>query len=166
MVQPFIPITINIVLRAEGPLVQGVLCPLTDKRPLVARKGRTILVTFKEVLADFRADPFQQKTQMPGDGIAAQNRVMRLDQVMHADARQKQEGQRQERAEQASDRKGKAQGTKAQDTCKGQGQRDMAQVKGQGQKRHGMHSPKRQASGYQALTRLWRQKPVRTSFLT
>ena len=93
MVKPFEVVAVDVVLRAERPLVQLALRPLIDQGPLVAGKGGPVLVTFEEILADFRADPFQQKAQMPGDGIVAQDRVARLDQVTYAQHGQKQTGQ-------------------------------------------------------------------------
>ena len=93
MVQPFEFIAIDIVLRAEGPLVQLSLRPLIDQGPLVAGKGGPVLVAFEEILADLGAHPFQQEAQMPGDGIVAQDRVARLDQVVQAQNGQTQTGQ-------------------------------------------------------------------------
>ena len=155
MVQPFVFIAIDVVLRAKGPLVQFALCPLIDKGPLVSRERSPVLVTFKEVLADFGADPFQQKPQMAGNGIVAQDRMPRLDQVVHAQHGQKQAGQCQKRVEQSPARNRKAEHGKAQNAAKGQGQRKKAHLKRQGQKRHGTHPRLQQASGYQTLMRLW-----------
>ncbi len=155
MVQPFVFIAVDIVLRAKGPLVQFALCPLIDQGPLVAREGCPVLVTFEEILADFRTDPFQQKAQMPGNGIVAQDRMARLDQIPHAQHRQKQAGQRQQRVEEAPARERKAQGAETQDACKGQGQRDIARLKRQEKKRHGMHPRKQQRRLYQRLRGLW-----------
>ena len=81
VVQPFILLFIDIVLGAEGPFVEVALGALVDERPFVAGKRHAVLVALKEVLPHFRADRFQQKTQMGGHRIVPQDRMAGLGQV-------------------------------------------------------------------------------------
>ena len=88
MVQPFEMAVIDIVVGAEGPLVELVLGPLVDDGALVARKRHAALVVLEEILPDLGPDILQQEAQVPDDGIVAQDRVPGLEQVPDTDQRQ------------------------------------------------------------------------------
>ena len=59
---------------SEWPLVFVTLGALVDQRTLFARKRLFVFVALDQVLADLRADAFEQKTHVPDDGIVPQDR--------------------------------------------------------------------------------------------
>ena len=89
VVEPFELALINIVVRAERPLVELVLRPLVDDGALVPRERHAALLILEEILADLRADVLKHEAQMPKDRVIAQHRVPGLQQIVNA-----QQGQR------------------------------------------------------------------------
>ena len=86
--QPLVAVSINVVLRAEGPLVEDILRALIDDRALVAAERHPGLIVLEEILPHLRPDLFQQEPQMRRDRIVAQDRVPLLDEVHGAQERQ------------------------------------------------------------------------------
>ena len=95
MVQPLEAAGIDVVLRAERPLVQSPLGALIDHGALVARERRAVLFALEKILPDLRANLFQDEADMRGERIVAQHGVPGLDQVHGAERRQR--GERHER---------------------------------------------------------------------
>jgi hypothetical protein len=85
MVQSFVLILIDVIHRAEGPLVQLLFRPLIDHCAAIAGKGRTILYALKKILPQFRADLLEEKPQMGEDGVIAQDGVAGLQDIMQAE---------------------------------------------------------------------------------
>jgi len=85
MGEPFEPVGVNVVIRAERPLVQGALRALIDDGALVAREGLRVFLVLEEILPHLGAYLFEQKAQMRGDGIIAQYGVARLEVIMQAE---------------------------------------------------------------------------------
>ena len=81
MVHPLVAVGIDVVVGAEGPLVELHLGALIDDRALVAAERQPVLLVFEEILPRLRPDRFEDEAQMRGDRIVAQNRVSRLDEV-------------------------------------------------------------------------------------
>jgi len=88
MGQPFVTGFVHIELGAERPLVRLAFGTGVHQRALGTRKRRGFGFVFNEVLADFRAYEFQQKTHMPEYGVVAQNRMLRLQQIVDTDSAQ------------------------------------------------------------------------------
>ena len=95
MMQPLVAAGIDVVLRAERPLVQSPLGALIDQRALVARKRRAVFFALEKILPDLRANLFQDEADMRGERIVPQHGVPGLDQVHGAERRQR--GERHER---------------------------------------------------------------------
>jgi hypothetical protein len=51
---------------------------LIDDRAFVTGKRGAVLFAFQEILTDLRPDSFENKTNMGGQGVIAQDRVPRL----------------------------------------------------------------------------------------
>src|SRR5262245_34599746 len=81
MMQPLEFASIDVVLRAEGALVEGVLGTLVDDRALVARKRHAFLVGFEEVLPHLGAYMLKDEPKVCGSRIIAQNCVLALHDV-------------------------------------------------------------------------------------
>ena len=64
MVEPLEAAGIDVVLRAERPLVQGPLGALIDERALVAGERRAVFFAFEKILADLGADFFEDEADM------------------------------------------------------------------------------------------------------
>ena len=84
VVDPFVTFNMDVQLCTKWSLVDHRLGALIDQRALCARKRCRIVVAFKEILADFRAERFQHEADVSGDGVVAQNRTLGLAQVVHA----------------------------------------------------------------------------------
>src|SRR6516225_964994 len=84
MMNPFIALAINILLRAKWAFVEHHLRPLIDHRAGIAGKRHTVLLALEEVLAHLRPDFFEEKAQMRGDRIVAQHRVALLREIANA----------------------------------------------------------------------------------
>ena len=91
MVEPFVARGIDVVLRAERPLVQRPLGALVDDGALVAGKRRAVFFAFEKILADLGADLLEDEADMRRERIVAQHRVPRLQHVVGADHRQRDE---------------------------------------------------------------------------
>ena len=98
MLQPLEAGLIDLVLGAEGALVQHHLGALVDQAALVAAEGRAVLLILEEVLAHLRADFLQQEAEVGDDGVVAQNRVAGVEQVLQPQQGQ-QAGQQQQRGQ-------------------------------------------------------------------
>ncbi len=101
MVEPFIAFRAHVQLGAERPLVGLALGTLVDQRALHARERRGLGVALDEVLADLRAEIFQQIAQVAGHRVVAQQRVPGLQHIVQAQQQRHHTvpgGQRQERA--------------------------------------------------------------------
>src|ERR1700733_1853232 len=88
MVEPLVAAGIDVVLRAERPLVQRPPGALTNKRALVARERRAVLFAFEKILPNLGTDLFENKADMRGQRIIAQHRVPGLKHVDRTDDRQ------------------------------------------------------------------------------
>ena len=75
VVDPLIVRLIDIELRAERPFVRNALGALIDDRTLRARKGQFFSVGLDEVLADLRADVFEEEAQVSQHWIVAPYRL-------------------------------------------------------------------------------------------
>lgn len=75
---------IGIVESAEGFLGAFVLGPGVDQRPLRTGEGQLVVVAFYQVLADLRADGFDQVADVAQDRVVAPYCVMALAQVVQA----------------------------------------------------------------------------------
>src|SRR5690606_33971216 len=71
VVDPLVVLAVDVVLGAEGPLVQHVLGALVDDGALLPRERPLVGITLDEVLADLRADRFQAVAEMRRDRIVA-----------------------------------------------------------------------------------------------
>jgi hypothetical protein len=71
--------------RLVGAFILG---PGIDQRTLGAGEGQGIAVGFEQVLADFRANAFDQVTDIAEDRVVATHRVGALQQVENADQAQ------------------------------------------------------------------------------
>jgi hypothetical protein len=85
MVHPAVVDVIDVKLGAEGEHAFDVLCPVIDHGAALAGERPAILIAFKEVLPEFRADGFEHETEMAGDRIVPQNRMFCLGNVQYAD---------------------------------------------------------------------------------
>ena len=81
VMQPLVLVGIDVVLRAERPLIELFLGALIDNRPLVAGKRGAFLIGLEEILAHLGPDRFQQEPQVRGHRVVAQDGVFRLRQV-------------------------------------------------------------------------------------
>src|SRR5262249_47313467 len=81
----FVAVLVDVVLRAERPLVERELGALVDDRALVAAEGSAVLFALEEVLAYLRANLLEDEAQVRRDRIVAQDRVALLEQVAHAE---------------------------------------------------------------------------------
>jgi hypothetical protein len=88
MGEPFEIFGIDVELGAKWSFVELPLGALIDDRPLAAVEGRAVNFAFQKILADFRADFFETKTNIGEDGIIAPERVLLLQQVKTAKASQ------------------------------------------------------------------------------
>ena len=78
MVDPFIANGAQIELRPKRTLVGLTLGTRVNQAALCPRKGRRFGLRFQEVLTNLRPDSLQHKTQMPNDGVIAQDGVLTL----------------------------------------------------------------------------------------
>ena len=76
-------------MGAERPFVRLSFGAGVHQRALRTRKRRGFGFAFNEVLADFRAYEFQQKTHVAEYGVVAQNRMVCLQQIVHTDSTQR-----------------------------------------------------------------------------
>ncbi len=88
MADELVAFLVDVHQSAEGALGALVLGAGIDHRALHAGKGRGVLVGLDQILADFRADQLGQPTDMTQHRVVAQDRVVRLHQVVDADHRQ------------------------------------------------------------------------------
>lgn len=86
---------VHIVQRTEGFLGTLVLGPCVHQRALGPGERQLVVVAFKQVLANFRADGFDQVTDIAQDRVVASHRVMALAQVIEADQAEQGSDQRQ-----------------------------------------------------------------------
>ena len=97
VVHPLVFVAVDVVLRAEGALVELVLGALIDDRPLVAREWHAFLVRLEEVLAHLRADVLQDEAQVRRDRVVAQDRVPALCEIADSEnCKGAEEGERQQ----------------------------------------------------------------------
>ena len=89
MIDPFEIVTVDVLLRAERPLVEGALGALVGDRALRPVEGRAVGFALQEVLPDLRPDFLQPEANMGEDRIVAADAVTRLDQVPDADGAQR-----------------------------------------------------------------------------
>jgi len=82
--QPLKALRIDVVLGAEGPLVDDTLGALIDDSPFVAAERQSMLFILEEVLTHLRPDLFKQITQMRRDRVVAQDCVPGLEEVDRA----------------------------------------------------------------------------------
>ncbi|MCY1176505.1 hypothetical protein D9M73_167800 [compost metagenome] len=75
---------VDIVERTEGLLGAFILGPGVDQRALGARERQLVVITLKQVLANFRADGFDQVTDVAQNRIVAPYRMVALAQVVQA----------------------------------------------------------------------------------
>lgn len=76
---------IHVNQRAEGFVGGFVLGPGIDQRALGAGEGQGVAVGLEQVLADFRADAFDQVADIAEDRVIAAHRVGALQQIEQAD---------------------------------------------------------------------------------
>ncbi|MNV75778.1 hypothetical protein D3C71_1690940 [compost metagenome] len=76
---------VGIVEGAEGLLGTFVLGPGVDQRTLRAGERQLVVVALDQVLADFRADGFDQVADVAQDRVVAAHGVVALPQVVQAD---------------------------------------------------------------------------------
>ncbi|MNI73889.1 hypothetical protein D3C73_1299330 [compost metagenome] len=76
---------IHIDQGAEGFVGGFVLGPGINQRALGSGEGQGFTVGFEQVLADFRADAFDQITDIAQDRVVAAHRVGALQQIEQAD---------------------------------------------------------------------------------
>ncbi|MNE05388.1 hypothetical protein D3C80_979480 [compost metagenome] len=76
---------IHINQRAEGFVGGFILGPGVDQRALGPGEGQGVAVGFEQVLADFRADAFDQVADIAQDRVIAAHRVGALQQIQQAD---------------------------------------------------------------------------------
>ncbi len=88
MVHPLVALAIDILLRAERPLVELHLGALIDHGADIAGKRHAVLLALEEILPHLRPDLFQQEAQMRRDRVIAQDRVVLLHEVANAESRQ------------------------------------------------------------------------------
>src|SRR5208282_796058 len=91
MRQPFEAGRIDIVLRAERPLIERLFGALIDQRALIARERCAVFFAFQEILPDLGTYFFEDEADMRAQRIIAQYRMPRLQQVDGADQRQRPE---------------------------------------------------------------------------
>src|SRR5690606_17625762 len=78
-------LAVDVVLGAEGPLVQHVLGALVDDGALLPGALALVGISLAEVLAALRADRFQAVAEMRRDRIVAPQGLLALEQVDDAD---------------------------------------------------------------------------------
>src|SRR5271170_2752271 len=120
MAQPLIALGVDVELRAERALVELHLGALINDRPLVAAERQPVLLAFEEILAQFRADVFEQEADMGGDRIVAQNRVAGLQKIANAKQRERGENRQSDAERRVPARNGRA----ADDDGKSEGNQD------------------------------------------
>src|SRR5271170_1784569 len=108
MAQPLIALGVDVELRAEGALVELHLGALIDDRPLVAAERQPVLLALEEILAQFRADVFEQEADMGGDRIVAQDRVAGLQKITNAKQRERGENRQGDAERRVPARNGRA----------------------------------------------------------
>nr|WP_235181775.1 hypothetical protein [Sphingobium indicum] len=84
MADELIPVSINVELRPECALAALIFRPGIDERPLASGKRRLVIIALDQILANFRADIFEEPPQPPDDGIVAPHRMERLEKVVEA----------------------------------------------------------------------------------
>lgn len=85
---------VGVVERAERFLGAFVLGAGVDQRALRAGERQLVVVTFDQVLADFRADGFDQVTDIAQDRVVASHRMVALAQVIQTDQAEQRGDQR------------------------------------------------------------------------
>ena len=88
VVHPFVLRLIDIELRTKWPLVGAALGALIHNGTLCAGKRQLFAVSLDEVLADFRADKFEEKTEMRNHRVVAANRLAVLRVIEEANQRE------------------------------------------------------------------------------
>ncbi|MCY1536935.1 hypothetical protein D9M68_724110 [compost metagenome] len=83
MADEFVAVLVHVDQGAEGLVAPFVLGPRIDQRTLGAGEGQAVVVGFQQVLADFRADAFDQVADVAEDGVVAAHGMARLQQVEH-----------------------------------------------------------------------------------
>src|SRR5262249_27123132 len=81
MLQPLIASGVDVELRAERALVERELGALVDDGAPVARERQAVLLALEEILPEFWPDRLEQKADVRGDRIVAQDRMARLREV-------------------------------------------------------------------------------------
>ena len=87
MAQPLVALGVDVELRAERPLVELHLGALIDDGALIARERQAVGLALEEILPHLRPHLFEQKAQVGGDRIIAQNRVGGLNEVAETEQR-------------------------------------------------------------------------------
>ena len=88
MVEPLKRRGIDVKLCSKRELVERYLSPLIGQRPFAAAKWLTVGIALGKVLADLRADFFQEETDVSHNWIIAEEAVPRLQKVMRAQRRE------------------------------------------------------------------------------
>ena len=102
MIDPLELRCVDILMRAERPLVELPLRALIDHGALGAIERHAVGIAFQEILADLGADFFQQESEMGEDWIVAAQAVLGLHHIPEADQAEAGaygEGDREQRAE-------------------------------------------------------------------
>ena len=83
--QALIMIAVNVVMGAEWAGVELLLGALIDEGALVAREGGAVLLRLEEILAELGPNALEEKADVCGDRIVAQDGVTGLDQIANAE---------------------------------------------------------------------------------
>jgi hypothetical protein len=79
--QPLEAVGVHVILRAERPLIQDVLCALVDDRAFVPAERQPMLLVFEEILPHLRPNFLQHEPEVRRDRIIAQDCVPRLHEI-------------------------------------------------------------------------------------
>ena len=96
MADEFIAASIDILQRAERPLVRLALGALIDERALNTREGQLVAVVLEQILPQFRPHCLEQIARVADHGVVAQHGVPRLDQIVQAEQAEGEEDRQQQ----------------------------------------------------------------------
>ena len=88
VVEPFKRRGIDVKLCSKRELVERCFGPLIGQRPFAAAERLTVSIALGKVLADLRADFFQEEADVSHNWIIAEEAVLRLQKVMRAQERE------------------------------------------------------------------------------
>src|SRR5262249_16074858 len=91
MLQPFEAALVNVVFRAERPLVERMLGPLVDDGALTARERQAVLVVLEKILPHLRPYLLEQESKVGRDGVVAQDRMPALKKIAQSEEGEKTE---------------------------------------------------------------------------